>query len=184
MGSTELAANLFRATQTEEKLNRDNIKGKVNANKIHYEVGKKVRETIEDLGGTMPENLPIAKSIKEIEKEKKEISKAKTTYTLKDSQNGLTKIAEKTTEPINCYMPDYEWGLILSKLKERGRMLIYSFLVDTKAMLNEEILFIYFHEKNAFSKTIMSKLDNIQIIHEIISETHRCREVVTKYLEK
>ncbi len=71
MGSTELAANLFRATQTEEKLRRDEVKGKFKANKIHYEVGKKVRETIEELGSTMPEDLPTPdKSIQEIEREK------------------------------------------------------------------------------------------------------------------
>ncbi len=70
MGSTELAANLFRATQTEEKLRRENIKGKQKANQTHYEVGKKVRKTIEELGGTMPENLPAADSIKKIEKDK------------------------------------------------------------------------------------------------------------------
>ncbi|MDR1996718.1 MAG: DNA damage-inducible protein D [Candidatus Margulisbacteria bacterium] len=64
MGSTELAANLFRATQTEEKLRRENIKGKTKANIIHYEVGKKVRKTIAELGGTMPEKLPAAESIK------------------------------------------------------------------------------------------------------------------------
>ena len=63
MGSTELAANLFRATQTEEKLKRDNIKGKVNSNKTHFEVGKKVRKTIEELGGTMPEDLPASENI-------------------------------------------------------------------------------------------------------------------------
>ena len=55
MGSTELAANLFRATQTEEKLQRENVKGKLNANQTHHEVGAKVRKTIEELGGTMPE---------------------------------------------------------------------------------------------------------------------------------
>ena len=70
MGSTELAANLFRATQTEEKLRRDHVQGKSVANKTHYEVGKKVRETIKDLGGTMPEDLPTPeKSIKEIQRE-------------------------------------------------------------------------------------------------------------------
>lgn len=68
MGSTELAANLFRATQTEEKLKREKIKGKQNANKTHFEVGKKVRKTIEELGGEMPENLPVAGSIKKIER--------------------------------------------------------------------------------------------------------------------
>ena len=58
MGSTELAANLFRATQTEDKLRRDHIQGKIKANETHFEVGKKVRQTIEELGGTMPEDLP------------------------------------------------------------------------------------------------------------------------------
>ena len=74
MGSTELAANLFRTTQTEEKLRRENIKGKAKANQTHYDVGKKVRQTIEDLGGAMPEDLPTAESIKTIEaKQQKEI---------------------------------------------------------------------------------------------------------------
>lgn len=70
MGSTELAANLFRATQTEEKLRRDNIHNKSDANQTHYTVGKRVRETIKDLGGTMPEDLPTPKkSIAQIERE-------------------------------------------------------------------------------------------------------------------
>lgn len=72
MGSTELAANLFRATQTDEKIRRENIVGKAAANKTHYEVGKKVRQTIKELGGTMPENLPTPeKSIQQIEREEK-----------------------------------------------------------------------------------------------------------------
>jgi len=75
MGSTELAANLFRATQTEEKLKRDKIKGKTQANETHFEVGKKVRKTIEELGGTMPENLPTPeKSIKKIEQKVKKLN--------------------------------------------------------------------------------------------------------------
>ena len=74
MGSTELAANLFRATQAEAKLRRENIEGKENANAAHYEVGKAVRDTIKGLGGTMPEDLPTpAKSIKQIEREQKKI---------------------------------------------------------------------------------------------------------------
>jgi DNA-damage-inducible protein D len=74
MGSTELAANLFRATQTEEKLRRENIKGKEKANRTHREVGAKVRQTIKDLGGTMPENLPVADDIKKLEtKQKKQV---------------------------------------------------------------------------------------------------------------
>lgn len=70
MGSTELAANLFRATQTDEKLRRDNVVGKKEAGDVHYSVGRKVRQTIAELGGTMPEDLPTPeKSIKQIERE-------------------------------------------------------------------------------------------------------------------
>jgi DNA-damage-inducible protein D len=70
MGSTELAANLFRATQTGEKLRRENIQGRSSANRTHFEVGAKVRQTIQELGGTMPEDLPTPeKSIKQIEKQ-------------------------------------------------------------------------------------------------------------------
>lgn len=78
MGSTELAANLFRATQTDEKLRRERIQGKDRANQTHFEVGRKVRQTIAELGGTMPEDLPTPKkSIRQIELEqkKKELKK-------------------------------------------------------------------------------------------------------------
>ncbi len=77
MGSTELAANLFRATQTEEKLRRENIKGKQEANMTHYEVGAKVRQTIKELGGTMPENLPVEESIKVVERKRQKQLKEK-----------------------------------------------------------------------------------------------------------
>lgn len=74
MGSTELAANLFRATQTEEKLRREHVQGKGQANAVHYQVGRKVRKTIEELGGTMPEDLPTPpKSIKQLEKEHRQL---------------------------------------------------------------------------------------------------------------
>ena len=72
MGSTELAANLFRATQTEEKLRRENIQGKTAANQTHLEVGRKVRQTIEELGGTMPEELPTPPtSIRQLQRDEK-----------------------------------------------------------------------------------------------------------------
>ena len=74
MGYEELAANLFRATQTEAKLRRDNIQGKENANQTHFTVGKEVRDTIERLGGTMPENLPTPeKSIQQLERKQRKL---------------------------------------------------------------------------------------------------------------
>lgn len=72
MGSDELIANLFRISQTEQKLKRDNVKGETKANDVHYEVGKKVRKAIADIGGTMPEEFPTPeKSLKTLEKESK-----------------------------------------------------------------------------------------------------------------
>ena len=71
MGSEELADNIFRIAQTDAKLKRDNVDNEYTANLVHFEVGKKVRNTIKELGGTMPENLPTPdKSLKELEKEK------------------------------------------------------------------------------------------------------------------
>lgn len=79
MGSTELAANMFRATQTEEKLRRDGVKGKQEANLTHLAVGRKVRETIKELGGTMPEDLPTPeRSIRQIEHAQQRIEKKDT----------------------------------------------------------------------------------------------------------
>jgi DNA-damage-inducible protein D len=71
MGSLELAANLFRTTQAEDKLRRENVKNKHQANKIHEAVGRTVRRTIHELGGTMPENLPLAENIKKVESREK-----------------------------------------------------------------------------------------------------------------
>ena len=70
MGSEELADNIFRIAQTDAKLKRDNVDNEYTANSVHFEVGKKVRNTIKELGGTMPENLPTPdKSLKGLEKE-------------------------------------------------------------------------------------------------------------------
>jgi DNA-damage-inducible protein D len=75
----QLAANLFRATQTEEKLKRDHVDGKQQANQTHHELGKKVRQTIQELGGEMPEDLPTPEvSIKQIENTKKKLERKKT----------------------------------------------------------------------------------------------------------
>jgi len=78
MGSEELAANLFRITQTESRLKKDNICSEKEANKTHYNIGKNIREVIEKNGGTMPEDLPTPKkSLKQLEKENKKTLKRK-----------------------------------------------------------------------------------------------------------
>ena len=74
MNEDELVANLFRINQTKQKLLKDKVQGESNASDIHYEVGKKVRKAIKDIGGTMPEDMPTPKkSLKELEKENKEL---------------------------------------------------------------------------------------------------------------
>ena len=74
MGSDELIANLFRISQTEQKIRKDNITGESNANDTHYTIGKNIREVIIKNGGTMPEDLPTPdRSLKEIEKNNKEL---------------------------------------------------------------------------------------------------------------
>ena len=74
MGSEELADNIFRIAQTDAKLKRDNVDNEYTANSVHYEVGREVLNSIEKLGGTMPENLPMPdKSLKELEKVSKKI---------------------------------------------------------------------------------------------------------------
>lgn len=74
-GATELAANLFRITQTDEKIKNGKIKGNYNATQTHFMVGGKVRQTIKDIGGTLPENLQPERHIKELKSEKKKLLK-------------------------------------------------------------------------------------------------------------
>lgn len=74
-GSTELAANLFRITQTDEKIRKDNIKGQDLTTRAHFMVGGKVRQTIKDIGGVLPENLPAEKHIKQLKSEKRKLKK-------------------------------------------------------------------------------------------------------------
>ncbi len=81
MGTTELAANLFRSTQAEDKLRRDQVQGKDAANQVHYQAGVVVRRAIAELGGTMPEDLPSADSIKKLERaEKKRLAAPKSKH--------------------------------------------------------------------------------------------------------
>jgi len=92
MGSDELATNIFRASQTKQKLEREQILGKEKANETHYDVGKKIRQTIEELGGTLPEDLPTPReSIQQLQrKEQKQIQER--------SQLSLFEEPEKTDE--------------------------------------------------------------------------------------
>ena len=77
MGSEELAANLFRATQTDAKIKREEIQGEARANQAHFDVGKKVRQTIREMGGTMPEKLPTPDGVEKAKSRVKKLAKEK-----------------------------------------------------------------------------------------------------------
>jgi DNA-damage-inducible protein D len=72
-GATELAANLFRITQTNDIIKNDNILGETQASETHFRVGSKIRKTIQELGGVLPENLPTERPIKELKAEKRRL---------------------------------------------------------------------------------------------------------------
>lgn len=86
-GSTELAANLFRITQTDEKLKKDKIRDERVATNKHFMVGGKVRQTIKDIGGELPENLPAEKHIRELKRELKHLGKTETKKLKKSEQS-------------------------------------------------------------------------------------------------
>ena len=111
MGSTELIAYLFRISQTEEKLRKDEVDNAKTATSIHYSVGKEVRSAIEKIGGTMPEDLPTPeKSIQEIEKEQmaRLKAKAKAGKLMLDEQMNLKIIKENTLDGLYFTRVKYE----------------------------------------------------------------------------
>lgn len=99
MGSTELAANLFRITQTEEKLRSKAIARKEDANRAHYEVGQKVRQTMRDLSGIYPEDLPVAPDVKKIASAERKARKALSLFTADSSEAPALEAPQRTREP-------------------------------------------------------------------------------------
>ncbi|HYD52597.1 MAG TPA: hypothetical protein VEA99_08220 [Gemmatimonadaceae bacterium] len=89
MGREELAANLFRITQTESKIRKENVRGQYNLERTAESVGKHVRKTIEEIGGTMPERLPPAEDLKAVKSG------------LKKTHRELKKLDKKRLPPSN-----------------------------------------------------------------------------------
>jgi BRO family, N-terminal domain len=122
MGSTELAANLFRITQTEEKLRSRNIKGKEAACDAHYEVGVKVRQTMRDLSGIMPEDLPVADDVKRIAREERKQQKMRAI----PSQHRIEAPLEgpKASEPVEIDLRADLWkyALLIMSVRPNGEI--------------------------------------------------------------
>jgi hypothetical protein len=111
MGSTELAANLFRITQTEEKLRSKAIIGKENACNAHYEVGLKVRQTMKELSGIMPEDLPVAENVKRIAAQERKQQRMRTIPPQTRIEQPLA--APKASDPVEISLTKDLWKYAL-----------------------------------------------------------------------
>jgi hypothetical protein len=122
MGSTELAANLFRITQTEEKLRSRNIQGKEAACDAHYEVGVKVRQTMRDLSGIMPEDLPVADDVKRIAREERKQQRMRAIPPQKRIEEPLA--GPKATDPVEIDLRADLWkyALLIMSVRPEGEI--------------------------------------------------------------
>ena len=122
MGSTELAANLFRITQTEEKLRREDNRGKEAACTAHYEVGVKVRQTIEQLSGIMPENLPVAENVKKIAAQERKQQRMRAIPAQTRIEQPLA--APKAADPVEIDLSKDLWkyALLIMSVRPNGEI--------------------------------------------------------------
>ena len=122
MGSTELAANLFRITQTEEKLRSKNIIGKERACDAHYEVGLKVRETMRQLSGILPEDLPVAEDVKKIARQERKQQRMRAIEPQQRIEQPLS--APSATEPVEIDLTKDLWkyALLVMSVQPGGRI--------------------------------------------------------------
>jgi methylphosphotriester-DNA--protein-cysteine methyltransferase len=122
MGSTELAANLFRITQTEEKLRSKNIVGKENACNAHYEVGLKVRQTMKELSGIMPEDLPVAEDVKKIVAQERKQQRMRAIPAQTRIEQPLA--APKAADPVEIDLSKDLWkyALLIMSVRQNGEI--------------------------------------------------------------
>lgn len=141
MGSTELAANLFRITQTEEKLRRENIQGKDAACSAHYEVGLKVRQTIEQLSGIMPEDLPVAEDVKKIAaQERKQQRLRGATPVERAAQLPLQPDVSQPVE-IDLRADLWKYALLIMSVRPNGE-------ITTSELINEMPNYVHLSEEH------------------------------------
>lgn len=122
MGSTELAANLFRITQTEEKLRSKNIMGKENACNAHYEVGKKVRQAMQELSGIMPEDLPAAEDVRKIARQERKQQRIHTVKSQNRVKQPLTTSQETQLVEIDLAKDLWKYALLIMSIQPNGEI--------------------------------------------------------------
>ncbi len=122
MGSTELAANLFRITQTEEKLRGKNIVGKENACNAHYEVGRKVRQTMKELSGIMPEDLPVAEDVKKIARQERKQQRMRAAKSQNHVKPSLPTSQEAQLVEIDLTKDLWKYALLIMSIQSDGEI--------------------------------------------------------------
>lgn len=122
MGSTELAANLFRITQTEEKLRSNKIVGKERACDAHYEVGAKVRQTMRELSGIMPEDLPVAEDVRKIARLERKQQRMRAIEPQKRLEQPLTAPSEAAPVEVDLTKDLWKYALLVLSVQPDGTM--------------------------------------------------------------
>lgn len=122
MGSTELAANLFRITQTEEKLKREAVSRKEDANRAHYEVGQKVRATMLELSNTFPEDLPVAEDVKKIARQERKQQRMRAVEPQKRLEQPLSAPSEAMPIEIDLTRDLWKYALLVLSVQSDGEM--------------------------------------------------------------
>jgi hypothetical protein len=130
MGSTELAANLFRITQTEEKLRSKNIQGKEAACDAHYEVGVKVRQTMKELSGIMPEDLPVAEDVRKIAAQERKQQRMRAIPAQQRIEAPLAAPSASDAVEIDLRQDLWKYALLVMSVKQDGK-------ISTSGMIEE-----------------------------------------------
>ena len=135
MDSTELAANLFRITQTDEKLRNDKIMGREAACDAHYEVGAKVRATMKELSGVLPENLPVAEDVKRLAAAERKQQKQRVLAAPKPE---LAKAGRVTSQPVEIDLRADLWkyALLIMSVRPEGRVSTSNMIAEMPGYVN------------------------------------------------
>ncbi len=162
MGSTELAANLFRITQTEEKLRSRNIQGKEAACAAHYEVGVKVRETMRDLSGILPEDLPVADDVKRIAREERKQQRMRAIPAQTRIEQPLA--GPKVSDPVEIDLRADLWkyALLIMSVRPDGE-------ISTADMITELPSYVHLSDKHAVANASRKDSKFSQIVRNLKS---------------
>ncbi|MBN9506599.1 MAG: DNA damage-inducible protein D [Altererythrobacter sp.] len=162
MGSTELAANLFRITQTEEKLRSKNIVGKERACDAHYEVGLKVRQTMRELSGIMPEDLPVAEDVKKIARQERKQQRMRAIEPQQRIEQPLSEPKASAPVEIDLRADLWKYALLIMSVRPDGE-------ISTAEMIAEMPNYVHLSEEHAATNASRKDSKFSQIVRNLKS---------------